>query len=128
MADPKDQAKPEVTTELSGAVELAKRRIDSSILPRNHFINALDPLSRTRLGEFLLEPEEEVVFVVRQSRLHKLIPALLIFTNRKIAIVQPSIMHLLGIEQLAFNSAKLIPYTKINDLLPRLKSGVSDAF
>lgn len=104
------------TTKLSKAIETARKVIDPSVLPKENFIGSLNPLIKDRLEEFLLEPNEDVVFIVRQSMLRNPIPALLIFTDKKIIITQPSIMHFFGIKHMALKSANVVEYARISDL------------
>lgn len=116
MAESENQVKPDEPTKLSKAIEMAKKLVDPSVLPKEDFIGALDPLLKARLKEFLLGPDEDVVLIVRQSLLRNPIPALLIFTNKKIIIAQPSIMHFFGIKHMAIKSSNVVQYNRISDL------------
>ena len=103
------------TTKLSKAIKVANELVAQSILPENSCY-AMDPLLRTRLKEYILEPDEELLFLTKQSKLSNPIPALFVFTNKKIVIGRPSILHFLGVKSLAFTGADLIKYTEIRDL------------
>jgi len=73
-------------------------------------------LLRSRLTEYILEPDEKLLFLTKQSKLNNPNPNLFVFTDRKIIMGIPSILHFLGIKSLAFKKSDLIKYTEIKDL------------
>jgi hypothetical protein len=111
----KGRTRPMDTTRLSKAIEKARETLDPSVLAKKQ-INVLDRSLKARIKEYVLAPNEEILFMIRQSRLHDPIPELIIFTNEKIVVAQPSVMHLFGITSLAFKTANFIQYTRITDL------------
>jgi hypothetical protein len=109
------QTKPAGNTKLSKAIEAANELVAPLILPENSAY-ALDPLLKVRFTEYILEPNEKIIFITKQSKLGNPIPSLVAFTDKKIVMGKPSILHFLGIKSLAFKAADLIKYTEIRDL------------
>lgn len=121
MAEEKSQIAPAKTTKLSQAIKVANELVTPMMLPDNSCY-ALDPLLRARLKKYILEPDEELLFFAKQSKLYKLVPNLFVFTDKKIVIGKPSILHVFGIKSLAIRETDLIKYTEIRDL--SLKRGM----
>jgi len=109
------QIKPGENTKLAKALEAAKQEISTLILPEDS-IYALNPVLKARLKKLTCEHDEEIIFVVAQSKLHGLNPGFIVFTDKKIVLAEPSIMHFLNIQLMAFKSFDFIQYVRITDL------------
>jgi hypothetical protein len=91
-SDTKNQVKSSETTKISKATKVANQLVAPLILPENSCYT-LDPLLRARLKEYILEPDEQLLFLTKQSKLKNLIPNMLLFTDKKIVMGKPSILH-----------------------------------
>ena len=104
------------TSKLEQAIKVARECVDSLILPDNS-IYVIDSIIMKRISETVLETDEEVIFIVRQSKMHDpILQDIILVTNRKIAIAEPSVWHLLKIKSMALKTSDLIQYTKINEI------------
>ena len=115
LPDIKNKVKSFETTKLSKAIKAANELVAPLILPENSCY-AMDSLLKARLKEYILEPDEQLLFLAKQSKLNNLVPKIFVFTDKKIITGQPSILHFLGIKSLAYTGADLIKYTEIRDL------------
>lgn len=109
--DAKSQVKSGENARLARAISEATKEIRPLILPEDS-IYTLSKTLDARLKKLALEPGEEVIFMVKQSKLRGLNPGFIIFTNKKIILAQPSVMRFLG-DLMAYKSLDFLQYTKI---------------
>jgi hypothetical protein len=102
-------------TRLDEAVRAAAQSIEHDILP-SETIDAMDQ-EVIKLLKPSMGPKEKVMFAIKQSRLHApLDPDIILVTNRRIAIVHPSVWHYFKIQPWSLKSFEELSYTKITKL------------
>ena len=110
------QKQEEVNSKVENAVKAGANLIMNEILPEE-CVYAIEPDILAKLKSSVIEPDETVIFAIRQSKLHNLLaPEIILVTNRKIVMAQPSILHYLKIKSMALKFSNYLQYSKINEI------------
>lgn len=106
----------ESSNKLETAIQEGIKLISNEILPEES-IYAIESDILQKLQSSVIEPDENVIFMIRQSKFHNILaPEIILITNRKIVMTQPSILHYLNIKSMSIKSSDFLQYNKINSI------------
>jgi hypothetical protein len=106
--------------EADNKIDGKKTKLDEAIKEAIALLSPIPDKEKVteKFGEIIqkeLEPDEKILFAVRQSYIHDIAPKLIVATNRKIMIVNPSLFYrYLGFNIFDPTVSQLVHYTRIS--------------